>query len=153
MKVSTTRMRGRELLEFKQNLYQEIQKDTNQVLKDREMQAGCRAQWMLLVALSRRFGFGKKRIAQLLDEVNKMLPDLIEDREAEVMDDMLLRYLKSLGCNVDDFFKEYFEADERIKQFGKFIDREKEKKEAEKKEKELLEKLKRHEMIYGKECV
>ena len=151
MTVSTTRMRGKELLNFKQDLYDEIQKSMDSVLKDREMQAGCRAQWMLLVALFRAFGFGKKRIHRLLLEVETMLPSLIEDREAEVMDEMLINDLERIGVNIRETHKEYFEASERIKSFGKFVDREKERKEAERKEKELLDKLKRKEMIFGKD--
>lgn len=151
MKCSTTRMRGHELKVFKQDLYDEIQKSMDSVLKDRETQAGCRAQWMLLVALFRAFGFGKKRIHRLLLEVETMLPSLIEDREAEVMDEMLICDLERIGVNIRETHKEYFECSERIKAFGKFVDKEKERKEAERKEKELLEKLKRRELVLGKE--
>ena len=64
MKCSTTRMRGKELRDFKRDLHKEIQQSMDTVLKDREMMAGCRAQWMLLVALYRVYGFGKKGFAE-----------------------------------------------------------------------------------------
>lgn len=150
MKCSTTRMRGKELRDFKQNLFGEIQKEIDQTLKDREMMAGCRAQWMLLVALYRAYGFGKKRLHKVLLEVEKMLPSLVEDRQAEVMDEMLITDLERIGFNIRDVHKEYFECADRLKQFGKRIDKEKERKEAEKKEKEFLEKAKRRELVLGK---
>ena len=151
MKARIPAMSKRQKLEFKQELYGELQESMDTVLKDREVMAGCRAQWMLLVALCRRYGFGKKRLQALLLEVESMLPSLIEDREAECMDEMLIRDLERAGLDIRGPHKEYFEAQERLKQFGKFIDREKEQKEAERKEKELLEKLRRKEMIFGKE--
>ena len=153
MKCSTTRMRGKELVDFKRNLWKEINGSMEQILKDREMMAGCRAQWMLLVAIAVEFGFGKKRIERILDRIEKMLPGLVEDRNAEVMDEMLINDLERIGLNIKDTHSEYFECAERLKQFGKFIDGEKERKEAEAKEKELLDKIKRKEMVLGKEAV
>lgn len=151
MKCSTTRMRGKELRDFKRDLHKEIQQSMDTVLRDREMMAGCRAQWMLLVALYRAFGFGKKRIRRVMAEVGNMLPSLIEDRNAEVMDEMLILDLERLGLDIKETHGEYFECAERLRQFGKYIDGEKDRKEAEKKEKELLDKLKRKELIFGKD--
>lgn len=151
MKCSTTRMRGKELRDFKRDLHKEIQQSMDTVLKDREMMAGCRAQWILLIAEHRRHKRGKKYLSDTILEIETMLPSLIEDREAEVMDEMLINDLERIGFNVRETHKEYFEARERLKQFGKYIDGEKDRKEAEAKEKELLDKLKRKEMIYGKD--
>ncbi len=152
MKCSTTRMRGKELRDFKRDLHKEIQEQMDTVLKDREMMAGCRAQWMLLVALYRVFGFGKKRIRRVMAEVGNMLPSLTLDRDAEVMDEMLILDLERLGLDIRETHGEYFECAERLKQFGKYIDGEKDRKDAEAKEKELLDKLKRKEMIFGKDA-
>lgn len=151
MKCNTTRMRGKELRDFKQNLFGEIQKEIDQTLKDREMMAGCRAQWMLLIGEHRKHGRGKKYLSDMLLGVEEILPSLIEDREAEVMDEMLINDLERIGLNIRETHKEYFECAERVKAFGKQIDKEKERKEAEAKEKELLEKLKRKELVLGKE--
>ena len=151
MKCSTTRMRGKELADFKRNLHKEIQDSMDTVLKDREMMAGCRAQWMFMVALYRSFGFGKKRLRRVMAEIGNMLPGLIEDRSAEVMDEMLILDLERIGLDIKDTHGEYFECADRLKEFGKYIDGEQERKEAEAKEKELLDKLKRKEMIFGKE--
>ena len=93
----------------------------------------------------------KKRLHKVLLEVEKMLPSLVEDRQAEVMDEMLITDLERIGFNIRDVHKEYFECANRLKAFGKRIDKEKERKEAERKEKELLEKLKRKELVLGKE--
>lgn len=152
MKASVTRMRGKELRDFKRDLHKEIQEQMDTVLKDREMMAGCRAQWMLLVALYRAFGFGKKRIRRVMAEVGNMLPSLTLDRDAEVMDEVLILDLERLGLDIRETHGEYFECAERLKEFGKYIDGEQERKEAEHKEKELLEKLKRKEMIFGKDA-
>ena len=84
-------------------------------------------------------------------EVGNMLPSLIEDRNAEVMDEMLILDLERLGLDIRETHGEYFECADRLKEFGKYIDGEKDRKEAEAKEKELLDKLKRKEMIYGKD--
>ena len=151
MKCSTTRMRGKELVDFKRNLYKEINTSMDSILKDREMMAGCRAQWMLLVALCRK-GYGKKRLHDVLAEIEVILPSLIEDREAEVMDEMLIADLERVGLNIRETHKEYFEAAARIKSYEKFLTADKEKKEAEAKEKELFEKLKRKQMVLGKEA-
>ena len=76
----------RYFLRKKQEIYDSFKVEAEQVIKDREMMAGCRAQWMLLVALVRK-GFGKKRLRDVLTEIETILPSLIEDREAEVMDE------------------------------------------------------------------
>lgn len=60
MKAGSVSVDERKYLEIKQKIYDEFKRDVDQVLKDREMMAGCRAQWMLLVADYRRHGHGKK---------------------------------------------------------------------------------------------
>lgn len=141
MKAGSVSVDERKYLEIKQKIYDEFKRDVEQVLKDREMMAGCRAQWMLLVADYRRYGHGKKRLEGTIEEVGTMLESLYADREAEVMDETLILDLERIGFDVRKNFAEYFECAERLKNFGKFIDKEKEAAIARKKEKELLKKL------------
>lgn len=149
MKASNRDMSDRYFLEKKQEIYDNLKAETEQVIKDREMMAGCRAQWMLLVAEHRKHGRGKKYLSDMLLEINEMLPSLIEDREAEVMDEMLINDLERIGLNIRDTHKEYFEARERLKLFGKFIDKKKERAEAEEKERKILSSLKKHGFVFG----
>lgn len=141
MKANRQSIDERAYLEIKQRIYDDVKRDCEQVLKDREMMAGCRAQWMLLVALYRKFGFGQKRLKAVMLELETMLENLYADRQAEVMDETLILDLERLGLNIKETHGEYFECAERLKNFGKFIDKEKEKAKAEAKEKELLKKL------------
>lgn len=141
MKANNISVDERVYLEIKQKIYDEFKRDVEQLLRDRETMAGCRAQWMLLVADYRRYGHGKKRLEGTIEEVGTMLENLIEDREAEVMDEMLILDLERIGLDVRKHYAEYFECAERLKNFGKFIDKEKEAAASRKKEKELLKKL------------
>ena len=140
MKVKHIDIDERYYLRKKQEIYDSFKVEAEQVIKDREMMAGCRAQWMLLVALVRK-GYGKKRLRAVLDEIQTFLESLIEDREAEVMDEMLIMDLERIGLNIRDTHREYWEAKARLENFGKYIDKKKERAEAEAKEKELLRKL------------
>lgn len=150
MKASNRDMSERYFLEKKQEIYDSFKVEAEQVIKDREMMAGCRAQWMLLVAEHRRHNRGKKYLSDILLEIEQILPSLIEDREAEVMDEMLINDLERIGLNIRETHKEYFEARERLKQFGKFIDKKKQRAEAEEKEKKLLAKLNKNGFVFGK---
>ena len=150
MKASNRDMSERYFLEKKQEIYDSFKTEAEQVIKDREMMAGCRAQWMLLVAICVEFKFGKKRLSRILDRIEKMLPGLVEDREAEVMDEMLVNDLERVGLNIRDTHREYWEAQERLKNFGKFIDKKKAKAEAEAKERKLLASLNKHGFVFGK---
>ena len=141
MKAGSLSIDERKYLEIKQKIYDEFKRDVDQVLKDREMMAGCRAQWMLLVALYRKFGFGQKRLKAVMLEIESMLENLYEDRQAEVMDETLILDLERLGLDIKETHGEYFECAERLKNFGKFFDKEKEAAASRKKEKELLKKL------------
>lgn len=141
MKASNVSVNERAYLEMKQRIYDDVKRDVEQVLRDREMMAGCRAQWMLLVALYRKFGFGQKRLKAVMLEIETMLENLYEDRQAEVMDETLILDLERLGLDIKATHGEYFECAERLKSFGRFIDKEKDKAKAEAKEKELLKKL------------
>ena len=141
MKASNISIDERAYLETKQRIYDDFKRDVEQALRDRKTMAGCRAQWMLLVALYRRFGFSKKRLQAVMLEIETMLENLYADREAEVMDETLILDLERLGLNIRDTHGEYFECAERLNSFGKFIDKEKEAAEARRKEKELLSRL------------
>jgi hypothetical protein len=141
VKAGSVSVEERKYLEIKQKIYDEFKRDVEQLLRDRETMAGCRAQWMLLVADYRRYGHGKKRLEGTIEEVGTMLESLYADREAEVMDETLILDLERIGFDVRKNFVEYFECAERLKNFGKFIDKEKEAAIARKKEKELLKKL------------
>lgn len=149
MKASNRDMSDRYFLEKKQEIYDTFKAETEQVIKDREMMAGCRAQWMLLVGEHKKHGRGKKYLSDMLLGVEEILPSLIEDREAEVMDEMLINDLERIGLNIRETHKEYFEAKERLKLFGKFIDKKKERAEAEAKEKRLLASLRKHGFVFG----
>lgn len=150
MKASNRDMSERYFLEKKQEIYDTFKAETEQVIKDREMMAGCRAQWMLMVAVAVEFGFGKKRMRRILNRMDKMLPGLVEDRSAEVMDEMLVNDLERIGLNIRETHREYWEAQERLKSFGKFIDKKKERAEAEARERKLLASINKHGFVFGK---
>ena len=139
MKVNVGRMKKSDRDKLHRDISKQINSQMAQVIKDREMMAGCRAQWMLLVADYRRYGHGKKRLEGTIEEVGTMLESLYADREAEVMDETLILDLERIGFDVRKNFAEYFECAERLKNFGKFIDKEKEAAIARKKRKRASE--------------
>ena len=141
MKANSISIDERYAEELKQQMFDSFSADINQALKDRETMAGCRAQWMLLVGEHKAHGRGKKYLSDVILGMGEILPSLIEDREADVMDEMLINDLERIGLNIRDTHKEYFEARERLKNFGKYVDKEKRRAEGEAKEKELLAKL------------
>ena len=61
---------------FKRNISVQINEQMGQVIKDREMMAGCRAQWMLLIGEHRKHGRGKKYLSDMLLGVEEILPSL-----------------------------------------------------------------------------
>ena len=150
MKVNVNRMSKSERDKFRRSISVEINDQMGQVIKDREMMAGCRAQWMLLAGLCEEFGFGKKRLRRLLLKLESMVPGLCEDREAEVMDEVLISYLERIGLDIRDTHGEYFDCAGRLKEFGKFLEGEKEEAKEKAKEKELNDKLQRRNMVLGK---
>ena len=105
------------------NAIGKIQTEVDVQLREREYQAGTRAECMVFVALIRAFGFGKKRIDRVWKEMESMLAELSEYKNLDVMDEMLFRTLENIGINTKVIFKEYFEAEENRK---KRIQREKE---------------------------
>lgn len=150
MKVNVGRMKKADRDKLHRDISKQINSQMAQVIKDREMMAGCRAQWMLLAAIAEEFGFGKKRLKRILKRLEVMVPGLYEDREAEVMDEILISYLERVGLDIRATHGEYFECAERLDEFGKFLEGEKAEALEKKKEKELNEKLQRKIMVLGK---
>lgn len=107
-----------------------IQGEVDSQLREREYQAGTRAECMVLVALIRAFGFGKKRLYRVWHEMESMLEELSDYKDLDVMDEMLFRALENVGMDVKTVFKEYFEAEEhfklRKKREDKFLEKHKE---------------------------
>ncbi len=125
---------------YKRDLYNEVNTLMSTVIEDREIISWCKAQWVLLVATYRAHGHAKKRLSKTLREVQNILPSLLEDNSAGVLEDMLINDLERIGLNIRETHKEYFEAAERQRQFEKYISKEIAREEAERKEREFLEK-------------
>ena len=138
---------------FKRNISVQINEQMGQVIKDREMMAGCRAQWMLLAAITEEFGFAKKRLRRILTRMESMVPELYEDRQAEVMDEILINYLERVGLDIRATHEEYFECAERLRQFEKFIAADKKSQEEAEAERERKEALERRLLVLGKEAL
>lgn len=141
MKASNMSMEERMILEQKQKMCEDFKDISQQYIKDLETMSWYRGVWVVLVAVSAEYGFAKTRLGNILLRVGKMLPGLVEDKQADVLDETLIRDLEAVGMNIRKTCPDYFEAKERHKQYGKFVDMKKAKAEAEAKEKELLKKI------------
>ena len=119
MKVKIPVMNKKQKEEFKSQIMSELQVAVDEQLRDREYQAGTRAECMVMVALIQEFGFGKKRLDRLWKAVNDMLMDLQDYKNLGVMDEMLMRILGNVGMDCKALFPEYFEAEERLKAIRK----------------------------------
>jgi len=119
MKVKIPVMNKKRRAEFVQSVKDELQEAVDGQMRDREYQAGTRAECMVMVALIQEFGFGKKRLDRLWKAVNDMLEDLQDYKNIGVMDEMLMRILGNVGMDVHTLFPEYFEAKERLKAISK----------------------------------
>lgn len=119
MKAKIPVMSKKKKEEFISEVKSELQVAIDAQMRDREYQAGTRAECMLMVALINEFGFGKKRLDRLWSAVNKMLMDLQDYKDIGVMDEMLMRTLGNVGMDVHALFPEYFEAEERLKAIRK----------------------------------
>lgn len=112
------------------NAIGKIQGEVDGQLREREYQAGTRAECMVFVALIRAFGFGKKRLYRVWHEMENMLEELSDYKNLEVMDEMLFRALENVGMDTKVIFKEYFEAEEnrkkRMKREEQFLSEHKE---------------------------
>ena len=97
------------------NATNKIRDEVDEQVREREYQAGTRAECMVFVALIRAFGFGKKRLYRVWREMESMLEDLSDYKDLDVMDEMLFRTLENKGMDVKTVFKEYFEAEEHFK--------------------------------------
>lgn len=141
MKASNMSMEERMILEQKQKMCEDFKDISQQYIKDLETMAWYRGVWVVLVAVSAEYGFAKTRLGKILLRVGKMIPGLYEDKQADVLDEILIRDLEIVGMNIRNTCTEYFEAKERHKKYGKFVDMKKAKAESEAKEKELLKKI------------
>ena len=141
MKASNMSMEERMALEQKQKMCEDFKGISQQYVKDLETMAWYRGVWMVLVAVSAEFRFAKTRLGRILLRIGKMLSGLIEDKQADVLDEMLIRDLEAVGMNIRKTCPDYFEAKERHKQYGKFVDMKKAKAEAEAKEKAFLKNI------------
>ena len=119
MKCKIPVMSKKQRTEFVNSVKQEIQVEVDGQLRDREYQAGTRAECMVMVALIQEFGFGKKRLNRLWKRVNDMLQELSEYKDFGVMDEFMMRILGNVGMDVHALFPEYFEAEERLKAIRK----------------------------------
>lgn len=141
MKAGNKSMEERMMLEQKQKWCEDFKNISQQYVKDIETMAWYRGVWVVLVAASAEYGFAKTRLGKILLRVGKIIPGLFEDKQADVLDETLIRDLEAVGMNIRNTCNEYFEAKERLNKYGKFIDMKKAKAESEAKEKELLKKL------------
>ena len=115
MKCKIPVMNKKQRAEVVQSVKDELQVEVDGQLRDREYQAGTRAECMVLVALTQEFGFGKKRLSRVWKRVNDMLAELKEYKDFGVMDEFMMRVLSNVGLNCRELFPEYFEAEERLK--------------------------------------
>ena len=97
------------------NAVNKVSDEVDVQLREREYQAGTRAECIVFVAVMRAFGFGKKRIMRIWQEMELMLEELSVYKDDEVMDEMLFRALEEIGIDTKVLFKEYFEAEENFK--------------------------------------
>lgn len=119
MKCKIPVMNKKQRAEFVQSVKEELQVEVDGQLRDREYQAGTRAECMVMVALIQEFGFGKKRLDRLWKRVNDMLGELSEYKDFGVMDEFMMRILGNVGMDCHALFPEYFEAEERLKAIRK----------------------------------
>ena len=119
MKCKIPVMNKKQRTEFVNSVKAELQETVDSQMRDREYQAGTRAECMVMVALINEFGFGKKRLQRLWKAVEGMLEDLQDYKNIGVMDEMLMTVLKNVGMDVHALFPEYFEAEERLKAIRK----------------------------------
>jgi hypothetical protein len=82
--------------------------------------------------------------------MESMVPELYEDRQAEVMDEILINYLERVGLGIRETHGEYFECAERLRQFERFLEGDKIKKEDALRKKEEQERLERKLLVLGK---
>ncbi len=115
MKCKVPKMSKKEIAELKSRLEDDFKKSCRQYIKDMEMQAGCRAQWMLMVSLIRNKGYGKKRLYDLWREIDTILEELSIYAQTGVLDEMLISTLEQVGFDVHGCYGEYFEIADRLK--------------------------------------
>lgn len=149
VKAKNISIEEREALERKQKMCDDFKNISQQYVKDLETMAWYRGVWVVLVAVSAEYGYAKTRLGNILLRVGKMIPGLVGDKQADVLDESLIRDLEAVGMNIRKTCPDYFEAKERHKQYGKFVDMKKAKAEAEAKEKELLSKLNKNLFVKG----
>ncbi len=119
MKAHLPPMSKKKIQEVKSIISAEIDEEIDGRLKDREMLAGCRAQWMLLYAVQQEFGFGKKRLMRIFRQVEKLLPYLAQARADEAMDEILINRLSDVEFDVHKLYPEYFEIIKRVRECEK----------------------------------
>lgn len=115
LKCRVPKMSKKEIADLKSQLEGDFKKNCRQYIKDMEMQAGCRAQWMLMVALIRKKGYAKKRLYDLWLEIESILEELSLYADTGVLDEMLISTLEQVGFDVRTCYDEYFEIAERLK--------------------------------------
>lgn len=115
VKCRIPKMSKKEVKQLKEELHEDFKARCKGYIRDMEQQAGCRAQWMLMMSLIRRKGYGKKRLYDLWREIEVMLEELSEYADLGVMDDMLIRGLEQTGFDVRTCYAEYFEISDRLK--------------------------------------
>lgn len=112
------------------NAIGKIQSEVDIQMREREYQAGTRAECMVFVALIREFGFGKKRLYRVWRQMESMLEELSHLKDWDVMDETLFVTLENVGMDTKKIFKEYFEAEEnrkkRMKRENEFLEEHKE---------------------------
>jgi hypothetical protein len=149
VKASNMSMEERVILEQKQKMCEDFKNISEQYVKDHELMAWYRGVWVVLVAVSAEYGFAKTRLGNILLRVGKMIPGLVEYKQADVLDEILIRDLEAVGMNIRNTCPEYFEAKERLDKYGKYIDKQKALAEAKAKEREFLSKVNTNLFVKG----
>lgn len=114
VKCRIPKMSKKEVKQLKEELHEDFKARCRGYIRDMEQQAGCRAQWMLMMALVRTKGYAGKRLYGLWNEIGIMLEDLSDYADLGVMDEMLIRGLEQAGFDVHSCYKEYFEIADRL---------------------------------------
>ena len=141
MKASNKDVTERYFEERMQKMTQDFMELSRQYVLDSEVVSWYKGVWIVLDSVAVEFEMGKVRLNRIFERMRKNLPGFYEDKEADVLEEMLIRDLENVGLNIRETCHEYFETKERLKKYEKFIEVEKCKSEARAKEKELLKNI------------
>ncbi len=115
MKVKVPPLSPRKMEQVRKDVVRSV----DSYVHDRELMAGCRAQWMLLLALVEVFDFRKKRINKLYAWLDRELPELREFKRLDALDEILISRLEGIDIDIRNSHPEYWDAKKRLDEMEK----------------------------------